>query len=114
MTDEQLSEILAYPRVRAFIARVAREEARALVAQLVEEELRRLRIPVVRAKRPKPAREVPPGWETYGEAAARHQLKPQTIRLAVCKYGVNGGRGLVEMASMDAWVATRRTKKRKP
>lgn len=81
MTDQEITELMAYPRVRQTILRLARQEATRIVL-----------------KHAKPA-SAPPDSITYVQAAQLLGMKESTIRTYVCRGQLKGGNGYVTVSS---------------
>lgn len=57
------------------------------------------------------AKVAPPGHLTYKDAALRFGIAPQTLRTYICLKRIQGGGGLVRIASLEKFIAIYRPRR---
>lgn len=104
MTDQELSEILAHPRIRSFVERVAEEAATRAIAQMLE----RKKANVTQQERPAAEGDV-----NYENAAAFIGCTIGSIRTYACTGALKRGK-LRYTVTMESCLQLKRTFKPRP
>ena len=109
-TDEDLSELLAHPRLQRLVEAKVRDQVKAqrtdAVRRVVQQALAD-QVPRIIHAEGKPPREVPAGWITYKEASAKYNYTIHTLRHYVMHGAIEGGRGIILESSIAEYAAMR-------
>lgn len=90
MTEDDITALLAHPRVRTMVRALANAEARSMVEHYLAKPGDKLR------------------WLSYAEAERKLGFTAQTVRVYVSYGKLTGGNGRVTEASVEALLAKRK------